>query len=75
MRGLSFGLSHTLLLYFVYARSQGSSEAECTDSSEPLLLTNWISTKILCVSFQEYFFEESKHIVPDQTGLLRDYFV
>ena len=45
-----FGLSFSMLPYFVYGGNKGSVEnALCTGLSEPLLLANVISTKVSCI--------------------------
>ena len=51
-RGLNSGLNRHLHSYFVYASREGSGESVsmhiCTDSPEPLLLADVISTEIPC---------------------------
>ena len=55
-RGSNFGLSFYLHPFFVHASSEGSCESvHCTDSPEPLLFDNAISTQISCVDPILYF--------------------
>ena len=59
-RGLNFGLSLHVHPYFVYVSSGGCGESvQCTDSPEPPLLADAISTEISCTGphiFTDYMY-------------------